>query len=68
MRIPLNKLSRVYLPPQSINAAAATIKNRGMGDVIHKILQPIVKGTSFEGCKGCQKRREQLNKLIPFNP
>lgn len=47
-------------------------KITGIGDVVHKIAQPIAKsidrlaGTNIQGCGGCQKRRETLNKAFPL--
>jgi hypothetical protein len=46
---------------------------KGLGDLIHKVANPIAKaidsvaGTNVQGCGGCAKRRESLNKLMPFN-
>lgn len=48
-------------------------KITGIGDVVHKIAQPIAKsidrvaGTNIQGCGGCKKRREALNKAFPLN-
>lgn len=46
---------------------------RGLGDMVHKIAQPIaqvidkVVGTHIsQGCGGCRKRQEALNKAVPF--
>jgi len=45
---------------------------KGLGDLVHKIANPIaraidsVAGTNIQGCGGCAKRREQLNKAIPI--
>jgi len=47
-------------------------KITGIGDVVHKIAQPIAKsidrvaGTNIQGCGGCKKRREALNKAFPL--
>ena len=35
---------------------------RGLGDVIHRVATAIGVPT----CGGCEKRRQQLNKLVPF--
>lgn len=46
---------------------------RGLGDVIHSMLAPMVKqidnltGTKLSGCSGCARRQAKLNQLIPFN-
>jgi len=46
---------------------------QGLGDLVHKIANPIAKaidavaGTNIQGCGGCAKRREQLNKIAPIN-
>lgn len=47
---------------------------RGLGDVVHKVAQPIAKvidktlGTNIQHCGGCKKRREALNRHFPKNP
>ena len=47
-------------------------KITGIGDVVHKIAQPIAKsidrlaGTNIQECGGCKKRRETLNKAFPL--
>lgn len=46
---------------------------RGLGDAVAVVAQPIARtidrvvGTHIEGCGGCKKRQEKLNKLVPFN-
>lgn len=41
----------------------------GVGDVVERIAQPIAKmidvvaGTNLQGCGGCSKRRDALNRL-----
>lgn len=48
-------------------------KYDGIGDVIHKIAQPIAKmidaaaGTHIQTCGGCAKRRASLNSAFPFS-
>ena len=55
--------------PQQLNEKKIT----GIGDVVHKIAQPIAKsidkvaGTNIQGCGACQKRKEYLNKKFPIN-
>lgn len=45
--------------------------SRGLGDVVHKVAQPIAKaidkalGTKVQKCGGCQKRRDALNRAFP---
>jgi hypothetical protein len=45
---------------------------KGMGDAVEKLAQPIAKvidkvlGTNVQGCGGCAKRKQWLNKAIPF--
>ena len=45
-------------------------KPLGLGDQVEKIAQPIAKaidkvaGTNIQGCGGCQKRKEWLNRLL----
>ena len=47
-------------------------KIRGAGDVVHAVAHPIaiaidfVAGTDLQNCKGCAKRRENLNQKIPL--
>ena len=36
--------------------------NRGIGDIISNITKKV----GIRPCKGCQKRREKLNKLLPI--
>jgi hypothetical protein len=33
------------------------------GDQFHELLAPLVKGTRFENCRDCARRRDRLNKL-----
>lgn len=46
-------------------------KPRGLGDRVERIAQPIAKvidkalGTNVQGCGGCKKRRDALNKAFP---
>lgn len=41
---------------------------RGVGDLVHVVLNPVVKGvdaligTNLQGCGGCRERQERLNK------
>lgn len=37
-------------------------KNKGLGDVIANITTAV----GIEPCEGCNKRKEQLNRLFPF--
>lgn len=45
---------------------------RGLGDVVHAIALPVAKKidwafkTHWVECKECEKRREQLNRLVPL--
>jgi len=45
----------------------------GVGDIVHKVAQPIARvidrvvKTNIQGCGGCKKRREALNKAFPLN-
>ena len=42
--------------------------DKGLGDTISRIIKTVSNGKVRE-CGGCQKRREYLNKKIPFrNP
>jgi len=49
------------------------LRQRGLGDRVERIAQPIaraidkVAGTNIQGCGGCKKRREALNKAFPLN-
>lgn len=46
-----------------------TEKDRGLGDLIFKITNPIastidkIAGTNIKGCHGCSRRRKKLNKI-----
>lgn len=64
MIIPKEKLTKVKLPTVSNNVIEPS---RGLGDLVKKVLHPIVKGTRLENCKGCNDRKEKLNKLFPYN-
>jgi len=52
--------------------AKAGTQIRGVGDIVHKIAQPIAKvidriaGTNVAGCGGCAQRREKLNEVFPI--
>lgn len=39
---------------------------RGLGDVVERLARPVAKVLGLEGCGGCKKRQETLNKLVPF--
>lgn len=42
---------------------------RGIGDVVHVVLNPLVKGvdaligTNLQGCGGCRSRQERMNQI-----
>ena len=44
----------------------------GLGDVVHRVANPIarvidyVAKTNIQGCGGCSKRRESLNRKFPI--
>ena len=44
----------------------------GLGDMVHKIAQPIARtidgalGTDLQNCGGCKNRRAALNRMFPF--
>ncbi len=40
--------------------------DKGLGDTIAKAIKTISRGTIKE-CNGCTKRRETLNKILPYN-
>jgi len=53
-------------------------KFKGLGDVVHAMAQPIAKGidaaakaigrpTKISNCGGCKRRRDALNKSVPFH-
>lgn len=48
------------------------VKMRGLGDAVERFTKPIAKaidsivGTHLVDCGGCKKRRERLNKAVPF--
>lgn len=45
---------------------------RGLGDIVHQVLNPIAKvidhaaGTNLQGCGGCAQRQQALNKMVPL--
>ena len=47
-------------------------KQRGLGDVVHAIAQPVaavidaVLGTDLKNCGGCDSRRKKLNQKYPL--
>lgn len=47
-------------------------KQTGLGDIVHKIAQPIARtidgalGTDLQNCGGCKNRRAALNRMFPF--
>jgi len=47
-------------------------KYRGAGDLVARIAEPVAKvsdavfKTNLKGCSSCQKRRDRLNQMIPF--
>jgi hypothetical protein len=49
------------------------ISIRGLGDAVAAAAQPIAKaidavaGTKIQSCPSCAKRRETLNKAVPFS-
>jgi hypothetical protein len=57
--------------PEPVRVVKKTIT--GIGDVAHKIAQPMaraidkVAGTNIQGCGACQKRKEYLNEKFPIN-
>lgn len=66
------------LDPNVIAAQAkASLSNKkpvaGLGDIVHKVAQPIAKvvdrlaGTNIQGCGACQRRKEYLNEKFPSN-
>ena len=40
--------------------------SRGFGDTVHKALEATGVHRIVKPCGGCQKRREALNRLVPF--
>jgi len=40
-------------------------KSKGFGDTVKKIINKITRG-KVKPCGGCEKRKELLNKLIPY--
>lgn len=47
-------------------------KYRGLGDVVEDVAKPVARvidriaGTDIAHCSGCAKRREALNRIVPF--
>ena len=67
MKIDKSKLTKVVLP-----TAEPAVKSAGLGDAVAKVLKPFVSmvdktfHTHLTDCGGCRKRREALNKAMPF--
>ena len=40
-------------------------EDRGLGDTVKKFIDKITRG-KVKPCGGCEKRRELLNKMIPY--
>jgi len=40
-------------------------KSRGLGDTVERIIKKVTRG-KVKPCGGCKKRRELLNKMIPY--
>ena len=61
------------LPEAMIIGGVANRKISGLGDAIALIARPIagiidrVAGTNLRNCGGCQRRRENLNRLVSFS-
>lgn len=55
------------------DAPAPPTTSKGLGDVVHKIAQPIARvidrmaGTRIQTCGGCAQRRAALNQAFPFS-
>ena len=39
--------------------------DKGAGDTISRVIKTVTRG-KIEECGGCQKRRDTLNKIIPY--
>ena len=39
--------------------------DKGVGDTVSRIIKTVTRG-KIEVCGGCQKRRDTLNKIIPY--
>jgi hypothetical protein len=68
------KMFRDEKPPNPVTDVSAhlngKIKNKKkLGDQVERIAQPIAKtidhllGTNIQGCSGCKRRKEALNKI-----
>jgi len=40
-------------------------QSRGLGDTIKKVIDKVTRG-KIKPCNGCNKRRQRLNKLLPY--
>ena len=40
-------------------------KSKGLGDTVSKVIKKVT-GGKVEECEPCRKRREKLNKLLPY--
>ena len=41
------------------------MKSRGLGDTIESTIKKVTKN-KLKPCKGCQKRRDALNRMFPY--
>tara|TARA_Y100001951_G_scaffold23944_1_gene18529 strand:- start:477 stop:668 length:192 start_codon:yes stop_codon:yes gene_type:complete len=39
--------------------------DKGLGDTVSRVIRKVSRGT-IEECGGCEKRKEYLNKMIPY--
>ncbi len=44
-----------------------TTKSKGLGDTVEKITKATGIKSVVGDCKGCEERKERLNKLFPYN-
>ena len=40
-------------------------RSKGLGDTVSKVIKKVTRGKKEE-CEPCRKRREALNKLLPY--
>ena len=47
-------------------AVAEVSDSSGIGDTLAKAIKSVT-GGKVKPCKGCEKRREALNRMVPYN-
>lgn len=50
-----------------LGAAPATQADKGLGDTVARWVRPLATWLSLEDCTGCQRRKEWLNRWVPYS-